>query len=152
MESHELDDRATAEAQLATLQAQRSALAERAITPWWYDALLGFLLFGFIASYSAHSTWVTIAALVVFLMCLRGMVVLYRRLTGFWVDGFRRGTTRRAIAAWIVGCLAVLGAGFAAEDRWRGSMVVAGAVLAVGLVLVNRWWGRLYVAELRGRQ
>ena len=150
MERHELDDRAAAEAQLATLQAQRTALAERATTPWWYDALLGLLLFGFVASYSLDNTWVTLAAVAVFLLCLRGMVVLYRRLTGFWVDGFRRGPTRRAIAVWIVGSLAVLGAGFLAEDHRRGSMVIAGAVLAVGLVLVNRWWGRLYAAELRG--
>ena len=50
MESHECDDRAGAEAQLATLQAQRAALADRAVQPWWYDALLGLLLFGFVAS------------------------------------------------------------------------------------------------------
>ncbi len=70
MESNELDDRAAAEAQLATLQAQRTALAERATTPWWYDALLGLLLFGFVASYSLDNTWVTLAAVAVFLLCL----------------------------------------------------------------------------------
>jgi len=150
MENDGTFDRAAAEAELATLQGQRAALAERATTPWWYDALLSLLLFGFVSSYAVQNTWVTLAALVVFLLCLRGMVTLYRRLTGFWVNGFRPGTTRRAIAVWIVACLALLALGFAAQDLWRGSMVVVAAVLAVVLFLVNRWWGRLYAAELRG--
>jgi FlaA1/EpsC-like NDP-sugar epimerase len=151
MESNEVSERAAAEAELAALRSQRAALAERATQPWWYDALLGLLLFGFIASYSVHDNWVTLAAVAVFLLCLRGMMTLYRRLTGFWVDGFRRGPTRRAIVVWVVVVLAVLGTGFAAEERWRGAMVVAGAVLGVAVVLVSRWWTRIYVAELRGQ-
>ncbi len=152
MESNEVSDRAAAEAELAALRSQRAALADRAVQPWWYDALLGLLLFGFVSSYSLDSTWVTLAALVVLLLCLRGMMALYRRLTGFWVDGFRRGPTRRAVIVWVVVVLAVLGTGFAAEERWRGAMVVAGAVLGVGVALVSRWWTRIYVAELRGQR
>src|SRR3712207_9196108 len=102
MESNEASDRDAARAELAALQSQRAALADRAMQPWWYDALLGLLLFGFVSSYSLQSTWVTLVALVVFLLCLRGMVALYRRLTGFWLDGFRRGPTRRAVVAWVV--------------------------------------------------
>src|SRR5919107_1786651 len=150
MESHE-DDRTTAEAQLATLQVQRTALAERAMQPWWYDALLGLLLFAFVASYSLRNNWLTLAAVAVFLLCLRGMVGLYRRRTGFWVHGFRKGRPRRAITAWFVCVAVVLGAGFTAElafDR-RGAMVVAGAVLGVAVAAVSRWWSRNYVAELR---
>src|SRR5919112_3593971 len=98
MESHEFDDRAAAEAQLATLDAQRSALADRAMQPWWYDALLGLLLFGFVASYAWHDTWLTLGATAVFLLCLRGMVALYERHTGFWISGLRQGRTRWAIA------------------------------------------------------
>ena len=90
METDDLD-RDAAAAELAALQADRDALAARAVQPWWYDALLGLLLFAFISSYSLHNTWITLAALAVFLLCLRGMMALYRRLTGFWVDGFRRG-------------------------------------------------------------
>jgi len=153
METDETSDRASAEAQLATLHAQRAALAERAMQPWWYDALLGLLLFGFIASYSLRNNWISLVAVVVFLLCLRGMVTLYRRHTGFWVHGFRKGRTRKAIAVWFVCVLVVLGAGFTAELALdlRGAMVVAGAVLAVGLVLVSRWWSRIYIAELRGQ-
>ena len=154
MESHEVSDRAAAEAELAVLQSQRAALADRAVQPWWYDALLSLLLFGFIASYSLRDNWVTLAAVAVFLLCLRGMVVLYRRHTGFWVDGFRKGRTRKAIRVWLGCVVVVLAAGSTAELALdlRGAMVVAGAVLAVALLLVNRWWTRIYVAELRGQR
>ena len=153
MESHELD-RDAAAAQLAALQADRAALADRALQPWWYDALLSLLLFGFIASYSLRDNWVTLAAVAVFLLCLRGMVVLYRRHTGFWVHGFRKGRTRTAIRVWFGCVVVVLAAGFTAELAFdlRGAMVVAGAVLAVALLLVNRWWSRIYIAELRGER
>jgi hypothetical protein len=154
MENDALADRASAEAELATLAAQRAALAERAMQPWWYDVLLALLLFAFIGSYSLRNNWLTLAAVVVFLLCLRGMVALYRRHTGFWVHGFRKGRTQKAIRAWFGCVLVVLGAGFTAELAFdvRGAMVVAGAVLAVALVLVNRWWSRIYVAELRGER
>ena len=125
MESNEPDDRATAAAELATLRANRDALAQRVATaPWWYDVLL---------------------------LSLRGMVVLFRRITGFWVDGLRKGPTRKAVAGWVVAVMAVLGAGSAADGLlgWTAAMPVAGAVLAVGLFFVNRWWVRIYVAELR---
>src|ERR671919_104814 len=111
METDDLD-RDAAAAELAALRADRDALAARAVQPSWYDALLG----------------------------LRGMMALYRRLTGFWVDGFRRGPTRRAVVVWIVVVLVVMGVGFVVESHWRGAMVVAGAVLGIGLVLVNQWW------------
>ena len=140
---------AEAAAQLAALQADREALADRVVQPWWYDALLGLLLFGFVSSYALHDTWFSLAALVVFLVCLRGLVEVYKRRTGFWVDGFREGRTWRAVSVWIAFALVVLLTGFAADDHWGGAMVVAGAVLGVGVALVSRWWTRIYVAELR---
>ena len=150
MESDEVFDRDAARAELAALQSQRDALAERAVQPWWYDALLGLLLFGFVSSYALDNTWVSLAALVVFLVCLRGLVEGYKRRTGFWVDGFRKGRTWRAMSVWSAFALVVLLAGFAADDHWGGAMVVAGAVLGVGVAVVSRWWTRIYVAELRG--
>ncbi len=119
--------------------------------PWWFDALLGVLLFAFIASYAWHNTALSLAAVVVFLLCLRGMIALYKRHTGFWVSGFRRGRTRRAVAGWILFVLVVLGGAFAIDGMlgWPGTMVVAGAVLGTAVALVSRWWTRLYIAELR---
>ena len=149
MERNEVSDRSTAEAQLASLQARRAALADRAVQPWWYDALLGLLLFGFVSSYALHSTWVSLAALVAFFLCLRGMVALYTRRTGFWVSGFRQGRTWRAVLVWATFALGVLLAGFAADEHWGGAMVVAGGVLGVGVAVVSRWWTHIHVAELR---
>ena len=75
-------DREAAAAQLAALQADRAALAERVRQPWWYDAALGLLLFGFLASYAFDSLWVTFPALVLFLVALRALVAAYQRITG----------------------------------------------------------------------
>ncbi len=152
MESEALD-RDDAAAQLAALQADRTALAEQVVQPWWYDALLGLLIAGFLASYSLRSTWVSLGALVLLLAGLRGLVALYTRLTGLWVNGFRAGATRRAIHVWLVGYAVVVGAAAGAEYLLglRGAMAVGGVVVGVGLALVSRWWTRIYVAELRGQ-
>ena len=154
MESNEVSDRAAAAAELAALQSRRAALAERAMQPWWYDALLGLLIAGFLASYSLRNTWVTLGALVLLLVALRAMVALYTRLTGMWVNGFRKGSTRRAIHVWLVLYAVVLGAAASAEYLLdvRGAMAVGGVVIGTGLALISRWWTRIYVAELRGER
>ena len=151
MESNEVDDRAAAEAELSSLRADRTALAERVLVPWWYDALLSLLVFGLLSSYSARSNWVTLSAVAAFLLGLGGMKVLYQRLTGVWVNGFRTGATRRAIHVWLAAYGVLLSAAAVAEYLLdlRGAMVVGGAVIAVVLYAVNRWWTRIYVAELR---
>ena len=45
----------------------RAALAERVVQPWWYDALLGLLVAGFISSYSTQNVWVISGALLLLL-------------------------------------------------------------------------------------
>jgi hypothetical protein len=152
MESEEVGtDPAAAAAQLSALRSGRARMAERAMQPWWYDALCGLLVFGLFGSYSFRKSWVTLAAVGVFLLGLRGLMVLYQRLTGFWVNGLRKGRTRQVVRAWFVLYALVVAAGFAAEYglEWRGAMVVAGAVLGVGIALIGRWWSRVYIAELR---
>jgi hypothetical protein len=151
MESGGRMDTAAAAAELAALRADRAALAERVVQPWWYDALLGLLTFGLFASYSFLYPWLTLGALLVYLAGLRGLMAVYRRLTGAWVSGDRPGPTRRAYTAWLVGAGAVLVPGLALELLLdvRGAMVVVGAVLGVGIAVVSRWWTRIYVAELR---
>lgn len=141
-----LTDRDAAAAQLAALQADREALADRVLQPWWYDVLLGLLLFGFLASYAFDSLWVTFPALVLFGAGLGALVGVYRRLTGVWVSA-------RGRVMWVWGGLVVLvlvpalvlSQGF--DQHW--TMVVAGAVLGVAVAVLSRRWGRAYVAELR---
>jgi hypothetical protein len=144
-------DRESAAAQLAALQSGRAQMAERAMQPWWYDALAALLVFGLFSSYAFHNTWITLVAVALFLLGLRGMMLLYQRITGFWVNGMRKGRTQKVIRVWFVGYAVVVGAGFAADYlggvRW--AMVAVGAVLGVGLALISQWWTRVYIAELR---
>ncbi|NEM08806.1 hypothetical protein [Geodermatophilus normandii] len=153
MESNGTTARAGAAEQLAVLQDQRSALAERVVQPWWYDALLGLLVAGFVSSYATHDPrWILLASAGCGLGCL-GLVRVYRRMTGLWVSGLRPGATQQAVRVWLVLYAVALAAGAVAEYLLdvRGAMVVAGSVVGVGAALLSRWWTRLYVAELRGR-
>jgi hypothetical protein len=145
MESNAMD-RTEAAAQLAALRADRVALAERAVAPWWYDATLGLLLFAFLSSYAFDSLWVTFPALVVFLVGLGLLVAAYKRITGIWVN-----VTWGAMAAWMAVVLPVLVAGFVLAEGFdqRWAMVVAGAVLGIAIVVFGRYWGRKLLADLR---
>jgi ABC-type iron transport system FetAB permease component len=145
MESNDVD-RDTAAAQLAALSADRAALADRVLQPWWYDVTLGLLLFGFLASYAFDSLWVTFPALVVFMAGLGALVAAYRRITGIWVD-----VTWGAMAVWAAVVVPVLVAAFVLAEGFgqRWAMVVAGAVLGLAVVVFSRYWGRRLVAEMR---
>jgi hypothetical protein len=148
MESNDLD-RDTAAAQLAALQADRAALADRVLQPWWYDVALGLLLFGFLSSYAFDSLWITFPALVVFFAGLGALVSTYRRITGVWVT-----IGGRALAVWAVLVLVVLVPAFVLAEGYdqHWAMVVAGAVLGVAVALFGRRWSRAWVAELREQQ
>lgn len=144
----------SAATQLAVLQADRAAMADRAMQPWWYDAALGLLVFGLFAQYSLDSDWLSVAASLAFVAGVSALMTWYRRRTGFWVGGLRAGRTRRAIGAWlalyVVVVLAAVWLQNSHDVRW--AMVVAGAVLGVGIALTSRWWTTIYIAELRGER
>src|SRR4051794_2594171 len=151
MERDDVLDPAGAAAQLASLRADRAAIADRAMQPWWYDAALGLLVFAFLGSYSFGYPWVTVAVLPVFFAGLFALRKAYERITGFWVSGLRPGRTRKLIYLWFVLYAVVLGLSAGAEFAlgWTGAMVVGGAVLGVGIALISRWFSRVYIAELR---
>jgi hypothetical protein len=146
MESNGID-RDAAAAQLAALQADRTALADRVVPPWWYDVALGLLLFGFLSSYAFDSNWVTFPAMVVFFAGLGALVSAYKRITGIWVN-----VDARTMAQWTVLVLVVLLPAFVLAEGFghHWVMVVAGAVLGLAVTLFGRHWGRAYAAELRG--
>lgn len=145
MERSELDREAAA-AQLAALQADRVALADRVLQPWWYDVALGLLLFGFVASYAFDSLWVTFPALALFAAGLGALVSAYRRLTGVWVSA-----TGPALWGWAALVVPVLVPAFVLAEGFgqHWAMVVAGAVLGLAVAVLSRRWGRAYVAALR---
>ncbi|SFO12041.1 hypothetical protein SAMN05660359_01538 [Geodermatophilus obscurus] len=142
----------TAVAQLAALQADRVALADRALQPWWYDVLLGMAVFGLLSVVAAGNVFATLAGVALFSAGLGWLVSTYRRRTGFWVDGFRRGAMRRASSVYLVVYVLVvvpalvLALGF--DRSW--ALVAAGAVAGVTAAVTSRWAGHLYVRELRG--
>jgi FtsH-binding integral membrane protein len=148
MESNEID-RDAAAAQLAALDADRAALADRVLQPWWYDVLLGLLLFGFLASYAFDSLWVTFPALVVFFAGLGALVAAYKRISGVWGS-----PGPRVVALWGVLVLLVLVPAFVLAEGFdqHWVMVPAGAVLGVAVGVLSRLWGRAWVAELRGER
>jgi hypothetical protein len=148
MESNEID-RDAAAAQLAALDADRAALADRVLQPWWYDVLLGLLLFGFLASYAFDSLWVTFPALVVFFAGLGALVAAYKRISGVWGS-----PGPRVVALWGVLVLLVLVPAFVLAEGYdqHWVMVPAGAVLGVAVGVLSRLWGRAWVAELRGER
>src|SRR3569833_682651 len=142
MESEAMD-RAGAAAQLAVLQQDRTALADRVLQPWWYDVCLGLLLFGFLATYAFDSAWVTFPALVVFCAGLAALAAAYMRITGIWVN-----TPRRVFAVWAAVVLVVLVPAFVLSHGFgqHWVMVVAGAVLGVAAGGFSRHFGRAYAA------
>jgi hypothetical protein len=137
---------AEAAAQLDALRADRAALADRVVQPWWYDVALGLLLFGFLASYALDSLWVTFPALLLFCAGLGALVAAYRRITGVWVT-----TPPRFAALWAAIVLVVLVPAFVLAEGYdrHWVMVVAGAVLGVAAGVASRVVGRRWAAELR---
>ena len=151
MESHPVDA-PTAAAQLAALQLDRERMAERVVPPWWYDPALGVVVFLLLSALSLRDAgWVYFAALGVAVVDLWALVAAYKRITGVWVSGMRRGRTARVVQVWFAIYAVVLAAGLVADFVFdvRWAMVVAGAVLGVTITFLGRWWTRLYVAELR---
>ncbi len=151
MESDDLTrDRAAAD--LAALQTDRTALADRARQPWWYDPALGLLIFLLIGSISLRSLWWTLGAGLVFALGLLGLKRAYERHTGAWVSGLRPGPTQRLVALWGVLYVVVLSAGLLLEFGLgvRGALVVAGAVVGVAAALISRRWTTVYQRDLRG--
>jgi hypothetical protein len=148
MESNGID-RDDAAAQLAALQADRTALADRVVQPWWHDVALGLLLFGFLSSYAADSLWVTFPAMVVFFVGLALLVSVYKRITGVWVN-----VDARTMALWSALVLLVLVPAFVLAEGFdqHWVMVPAGAVLGLAVTLLGRHWGRAYAAQLRGER
>jgi hypothetical protein len=151
MESQPMDATAAAP-ELAALRVDRERLAERVVPPWWYDPALGVVVFLLLSALALRDAgWWYFATLGVAVVGLWALVTAYRRITGVWVSGLRRGRTSRVVAVWFALYAVVLAAGLVADFVFgvRFAMVVAGAVLGVAITFLGRWWIRLYVAELR---
>ena len=144
MENEQPDDGADARAQLATLQAQRTALADRVVQPWWHDVLSGLLLFGLLSSWVIDPSWVRSLAT---LACAAGFAALawtYWRRAGVWAY-----PDRGMWLTWAPLAIVVLVPALVLADDHDWAMPAAGAVLGLALALLGRRWSRQWAAELR---
>ncbi|KQS68682.1 hypothetical protein [Modestobacter sp. Leaf380] len=137
-------DRDRAAADLAALDADRVALAERVVPPPWFGPALGLLLFAFISSNALDSPWVTAPAVLLFGLGTGLLVAVYRRSTGVWVH-----TPPRVLAGWAVLVVAVLVPAYLLGDERPWVFVVAGAVLGVAVAVLSARWTRAWQRELR---
>jgi hypothetical protein len=136
-------DRERAAADLAALDRDRAALADRVVPPRWFGPALGLLLFAFVSSNAVDSPWVTGPAVLLFAGCLGVLVRAYRRTTGVWVH-----TPPRVLAGWAAFVVVVLVPAYALDRPW--GFLVAGAVLGVAVAVLCERWTRAWQRELRG--
>ena len=131
---------------LADVAAGREAAARRVATPWWYHPLLGLALAVMVGGLSRGASGLVSG---LGLLALGLLLVLYRRLTGLWLNLWHVPGMRGAVALATGVTYAVLLAGslleHAAEVSW--ALVVTGAVLGIAYVVFWRWVERR-VAQL----
>ena len=144
MESVEVHDRATAQAQLATLQAQQTGLADRVVQPWWHDVASGLLLFGLLSSWTIGTSWLRALTTLAFAASFAALAWAYWWRAGVWAY-----PTRGVWLTWVPFAVVVLVPALVLADRHAWAMPAAGAVLGIALALLGRRWSRQWAAELR---
>jgi hypothetical protein len=134
------------------LQATRAEVGRRAVTPWWFYPIFGLLSGVAMASFSTRSPLVILGAVWAANGGAVALAYAYKRITGMWISGLRRGKTRRATAALILvyGSLLPLVWWLEFHVDVRGAAVVGGLVLAVAMTVIGAWSNRLFRAELTG--
>jgi hypothetical protein len=91
---------------LAEVETANAELAQRARAPLWYHPALG-LLMGGLAAVAGQPTPVILAYEAVMLVGLWLLVQAYKRRTGMWVSGYRKGRTRWVAFSLAAACAAV---------------------------------------------
>jgi hypothetical protein len=147
----ETDDAAKA---LAEVQTARSAMADRLVTPWWYHPALGLLYAGLVLAWGLLDDGkARLLVAIPFFAGLAGLVVLYRRLTGVWVNGHEAGPAARW--AWAMGILygvVLLAAHFGGRAGLGAEVLIAlSAAVVAATIVVGRRFDAAYRAHLRGR-
>lgn len=146
METDEGVTDSVARAALLEVEVGRSAAARRVTTPWWFHPLQGATLAAMLGAFSLRGLAVTVV-LVLALAAQVGLFVLYRRLTGLWVNtwhvkGMRQPT---AIAIAVAELLGALSVGLDRGADVLGASAVGGVVLGVAYVVYWRWVERRLV-------
>lgn len=116
----------------------RAAAARRVRTPWWYHPLLGLALFALVAGMSRGASGLLTAFGVV---ALGGLLALYRRLTGLWLNTWHVPGMRLATGLATLVAYAATGTGALLEHAAGVpfALVVTGVLLGVAYVVYWRW-------------
>lgn len=137
---------------LHEVAAGRRHAAGRLSSPPWYHPLLGLLLGAVFAAQAAHSTLVVGAVVAGFGGGLALLAEAYRRRTGVWASGYRRGPSGRVsllLAAVLVALYAAAAAGdYLLGARW--SFLAAGIAVVPVVVVLGRRFDETLRAELAG--
>ena len=137
---------------LAGAQAARARLAGAADCPRWRHAAFGALMGGVTAAQALPGAWVVAGELT--LMCGAFGLYAYDRATkGVWLNGYRRGTTRRVTFAMLAVFLVVYSLSVLAKVGlgWGWAPLAGGALVAVAADAFSRRWSRVYRREVEGR-
>lgn len=136
---------------LASVDASRAEIADRLVTPAWYHPTLGVLVGAVLLSAETHSLAVFIGALVVQALGCGVLVGSYRRLTGIWVSGLRRGPAGRVSVALVASLYAVGGLAALLDFGLgvRGAFAAAGVMSFALVVVLGRRFDDALRAELR---
>lgn len=135
---------------LAEVRAANAELSRRAVAPLWYHPALGLLCGGAVAIHAAP-----IGARLVYMLAFGlGLILLvkaYRRKTGLWVSGFRRGRTR-----WLTFSMVPVAMGTLWLTSWlewergvQGAFLIGGAGLAVLTTAYGFAWEALFRRDMR---
>jgi hypothetical protein len=140
-------DQFDTQAALAAVRDQRRAVANRLVTLSWYHPILGVLLGGLVAAQASQSFVIRCFAAAAVAAGAAVLALTYRRLTGIWVSGYRRGSAGRVtallVAVLLVGLVAALALGWPAA-------AVAGVLVAFATVVLGRRFDSALRKELRG--
>jgi hypothetical protein len=144
-----LDDKDASEA-LRALRSVQGRFAARARWSWQRHAAFGVVMGGLVASYALPPVERVGA---IFLCCLAVIVIALRdrRRDGFFVNGYRRGRTRRVTAVLLVVALGTLAAALLGKEQgWWWAPLAAGVLLSVFATAASMAWERVYRNELGG--
>ena len=139
--------REEAERMLDVDSQAKIAAATALVTPWWYHPLLGLLGGLIIASYAIPNPFVRGGALIVYAIGAGMLVSAYKKLTGVWVSGFRRGPAGRVAIGLSILLVLIYLSTFIADAIFDIPWLFLVAGLITVLVIV--WRGRAFDRALR---
>jgi hypothetical protein len=134
---------------LDAIRAANRQMAERSQPPPWYHVTLGLLVGGLCAIQEAPVMW-RFAYFPFYVVGLILLVRSYRRYTGMWIPGYRKGRTRWVAFSAAGLAMAVFFAGdYAyAELNLRGACVVAGVFVAALVTAAGHAWHWAYRRDI----